>query len=87
VPKKNQIKFKEFHKAVVKLMGLNFADYKITQKSGSGIRYEYFANQNQGSPTKMWVMHQDKYVHKGDLKKACGKLKISVDDFIKFMDE
>gem|GEM_PF-5744910 len=86
MPEKNQIKFKDFHKAVERYMGLNFAYYKIIQKSGSGIRYEYFLNKDQNYPTEMWVMHQDKYVHKGDLKKSCQKLRMSVDDFLKFME-
>jgi len=68
-------------------MRSRFADYKITQKSGSGVRYEYFVSKDQKSPTEMWVMHEDKYVHKGDLKKACQKLGISPNDFIKFMED
>ncbi|MFH1183348.1 MAG: hypothetical protein V1690_03740 [Candidatus Moraniibacteriota bacterium] len=87
MPKKNQIRFKDFHKAIVRFMRSSFADYKITQKSGSGIRYEYFLSKNQKSPIEMWVMHEDKYVHKGDLKKTCQKLKISVDEFMKFMED
>lgn len=79
--KRNQIKFRDFKRAVEKYIRKNFFDYNIVQKSGSGIRYELF-NKGDKAPSKMWVVHEDEHVHKGDLKKTCNNLGIEIDDLI-----
>lgn len=84
--KKNQIKFKNFEKAVAKYLQRHFDKYHITEKRGSGIRYEIFSNSQSFIPLKMWVVHKDDYIHKGDLKKTCENLNISIDDFMKLVE-
>jgi hypothetical protein len=79
--KKNQIKFRDFDRALRKYIRNHFYDCKITQKPGSGIRYELF-NKGDSIPFKMWVIHEDEFVHKGDLQKTCDNLGIKIDDFI-----
>ncbi len=64
--KKNQILFKDFRKAVAYYMQRHFAKHNIVLKSGSAVRYEIFSSTSDSVPSKMWVAHKDKYVHKGD---------------------
>lgn len=64
----------------------NFYFHKLINKSGSGIRLELFRKKEDTVPCAMIVFHQDKYVHKGDLEKACKGLEIKVDDFLKLID-
>ena len=52
-------------------------------KSGSARRIELFAKQTDVIPVTFWVIHEDKRVWSGDLKKACGHLEISTKDFKK----
>jgi len=82
MPKKTQIKFKDFIKAVEKIADENFHSSNFINKSGSGIRIELFEKGNN-IPCSMMVFHRDKYVHMGDLEKACKNLKVSVDFFSK----
>lgn len=82
MPKKNQIKWRIFQKVVRKQLKVKFAKYEITEKKGSGIRYEAFSSVAAKKPSEMWVVHRDEFVHKGDLKKTCDHLGITTDEFL-----
>jgi len=83
--KKNQIKFKDFLKAI-EVACCKFETYNFINKPGSGIRIELFKNKKDLQPFKMWVVHREKYVHKGDLEKTIFNLEISESDFLKIID-
>lgn len=83
MPKKHQIKFNDIIKALKKKEFKNGKLY-IQQKRGTGIRCEYFNHNNKTKiPNEMWVMHESKYIHKGDLKKIENKLNISIEKLLK----
>ena len=82
MPKKTQLKFSDFQKAVKKHLRNNFPKHNIVPKRGSGIRYEVFENEGDTAPSKMWVVHRDKYIHKGDLNKTLNELEITWEDLI-----
>ncbi len=86
MPKKNQIKFKDFIKAVEKIANENFYSHNLVNKPGSGIRIELFEKGDK-VPCSMIVFHRDKYVHKGDLEKACKALRVSVDFLLKVIED
>lgn len=86
MPKKTQIKFKDFAKGVKRVADENFYSHDIMNKTGSGIKLELFEKDNK-IPCVMIVFHRDKYVHMGDLEKACKALRISVDSFLKVIED
>ena len=45
-----------------------------------------FAKPTDKIPVVFWVVHEDKYVWSGDLKKACGQLDITTKDFKKIVN-
>ena len=87
MPKETQIKFKDFLKVVKTCANKKFAKFNIIQKRGSAIRFELFNNKNDEVPSKMWVVHESKYVYTDDLKKACDNLEVTKEEFEKKLDE
>ena len=82
MPKKHQIKFTDFLKVTAKYIEHSFPKHNIVPKKGSGIRFELFENDRDATPSKMWVVHRDKFVHKGDLKKTCLNLGLTEEEFL-----
>jgi len=80
--KKNQIKFSVFLKTIKRYIDENFPKFNIINKPGSGIRFEIFNKEEDSVPSEMFVVHRDKFVHKGDLKKTSEKLGIKLEDLI-----
>jgi hypothetical protein len=80
VPKRIQLKFSDFQKAVKKYLDNNFPKYNVVSKPGSGIRYEIFKKEEDTVPFLMWVVHRDEYVHKRDLTKTLNNLEIAFED-------
>lgn len=64
-------KFKDYHRAVCKLANDKGLVVDITNKPGSGRRYEVF-NFVNGNPTLkgFWVVHEDKYIWLRDMRKC-----------------
>ena len=60
-----------------------YEKYQIINKRGSGRRIELFKKKNDEIPCVFWVVHEDKYIWSGDLKKACFHLGINKKEFIK----
>lgn len=87
MPKKNQIKFRDFQYVVAHYMQQHFFGHRVVQKKGSGIRYEIFYSQADNFPNKMWVVHEEKYVHKGDLTKTCQNLGITLKEFMELVED
>lgn len=84
--KKSQIKFKDFIRGIGIIVKKKCYECKFIEKRGSGIRIEFFEN-NEKIPFAINVFHKDRYVHRGDLEKACKTLKIKIDDFIKTIEK
>lgn len=84
MPKQTQIEFKTVVKCIKKCAVAKFANFKMIQKSGSGIRFELFENETDEVPAAMWVMHESKYIYTDDLKKACENLKVTQEELLAY---
>jgi len=86
VPIQTNIKFGIFLKAIQLCARSKGLYCSIIPKSGSARRIELFAKPTDKIPVVFWVVHEDKYVWSGDLKKACGQLDITTKDFKKIVN-
>ncbi len=82
--KPSRINFKDFVKAVVVFAVEKGFHCKYYPTSGSARRFDLFHKREDEVPFDMWVVHEDlreRKIYTQDLKKACDKLGVTVQDF------
>lgn len=85
-PTPTKIKWKDFLKAIERIADKNFGRYQIKPKSGSARRIDLFKNAQDNIPCAFFVVHEDKTVWSGDLKKACLELNCSKGEFMEVVN-
>lgn len=85
-PIPTRIKFPEFFKTIERIAVKKFNRCNIVNKGGSARRIELFSKKDDNVPCDFLVVHLDKTVWSGDLKKACEKLGVSKKEFMDTVD-
>jgi hypothetical protein len=86
VPIPTKIKIKDFLKALEVLSERKDLFYRITNKRGSGRRFDIFKDKDSKIPVGMFVIHEAKVLYSKDLEKVCHEFDITEDEFGEIVD-
>lgn len=86
MPKQTKYKYKDFLKTDELAAYLKYEKIIVSQKRGSGVRFEVFIKESDKEPHTFWVVHEDKFIYTKDLRKTCNHLQIEEKVFIKMIE-